>query len=168
MSEESVYVGDSDAMEEVSLQDLAGFDLSGVEEYRQMGTPAGKYLFKITDAELSTYEIEDKKLGRKVPRAAIKVEMEVVNCFALVKDDLSEEALIGHKHPELFFIRDAMKSLGEFVAFVHDMGIETSGSINDVLNNIHGHEFIAAVKVNKNGYSNIDKSSVAPATEAAA
>jgi hypothetical protein len=160
MSEDTVVkIGDED----VSLADIAGVDMSQVEEFRFENTPKGIYQWVCKNAEVV-------KLGNK---PAIRYELEASNVIALSDDSLDPDKYVGHKHNEAIFITDLEKDIGRAKAFMIDAGFEGSGTLQELLDQFVGHEFISAIghRKDKNDtdkvYANIDYGKVKPLEEAA-
>lgn len=155
MTEETmVKIGDED----VSLADIGGVDMSEVEEFRFENTPKGIYQWKCTNAEIL-------KLGDK---PAIKYNLEATNVISLSDDSKDPEKYIGHKHDEAIFITDLEKDIGRAKAFMVDAGFEGSGTLQELLDQFIGHEFVSAISHRKDKndtdkiYANIDYGKVKP------
>lgn len=128
---------------EVSLTDIASIDMSQVEEVRFENRPAGMYHMKVIDAKVTA-------LGKEKPTPAVVIECEVQNCMSLV-DGSDTAAQIGKTHRETFFMKDG-DGIGRLKAFLVDTGFQGTGSMKDVLDAFHGHEFDGIIKhkVDKN------------------
>lgn len=163
MSEDiQVMVGE----EEVGLMDIAGLDMTDVEEYRLTVTPAGKYHWRINDAKLDHLEVMKDKSNPdegKVKKPVVQFELEAQNCYALVDDKLDPANAVGQKHTETFFITDPQKDLGRIKAFLADIGLEGKGTLQTLLDEAHGMEFVSDVtnRPDKNNpdfiYANLKK-----------
>lgn len=142
-NEEIVHVGD----EEVSLMDIAGLDMTDMAEYRQTVTPAGKFLWRITEAKLEARDVRDKEAddGSKIKKPAITFELESQNCLALTDDKLDPAKFIGIKHFESFFINDPVKDLGRVKALLVDIGMACAGNLEDLLAEAQGMEFVSDI-----------------------
>jgi len=142
MSEENtteVTIGE----EVLDLAQLAGVDMSGIQEVRSLALPAGQYLFKIKDAKLESREttVDDEKINRPV----VDFELEVMDCMALVKEGLDPASVIGRKHHHSFWIKDFQLDLGRVQAFLTDIGIVGNKPLNALLNEAHGVEIVADI-----------------------
>lgn len=131
---ENVTFKNGDEELELSLTDIADIDMSEVEEKRFELRPAGVYHFKCIDATLDTIN----------GKAVAKFETEIVNCHAIVGDG-APEAQIGKKYTEMFFLTSG-DSLGYLKGFLSDTGFTGTGSLRELLDAFHGHEFIGAIK----------------------
>jgi len=149
MSEENANVMIGEV--EVSLADLAGVDMSDVQEVRSSVIPAGKFHFRIKDSEMKAVESTNKEdpQGAKINKPVIRFELEAQNCFSLVDDTLDPEDHINDKHYETFWINDLKKDLGRVKAFLVDIGIDGNKPLNDLLAEAHGMEFVGDITHSK-------------------
>lgn len=143
MSDENVMIGD----EEVSLMDLAGISMDDVQEFRSSATPAGRFLWRVVEAKLEMREAtnKDDPQGPKINKATVNVELESQNCFALTDEKLDPANYVGIKHNETTWISNADKDIGRVKAFLVDIGITGSGTLNDLLAQAQGVEFVSEV-----------------------
>ena len=136
-NEELVTFTNAGVEMEVSLADIANIDMDTVEEFRFENRPAGMYHMKVTDAKITA-------LGKEKPAPAVVVECEVQNCLSLV-DGSDTQAQIGKTHRETFFMKDG-DGIGRLKAFLTDTGFQGTGSLKDILDAFHGHEFDGIIK----------------------
>ena len=147
MSEENnqVLIGD----ETVDLAQLAGVDMTELQEVRSMVLPAGQMLFKVLDAKLEAKEVADRRdeaeEGAKINKPVISFELEVMDCMALVKDDIEPGSVVGRKHHNSIWITDIKTELGRAKAFLADIGVNCAGGLKDLLTEAHGIEFVSDV-----------------------
>lgn len=165
-----VSVVNGDESVQVSIADIAGLDMSGIEEFRGMGgLPAGTYEFRIKNFELGDKEIKDKDAadGKAVVPVA-QLQVEVLACRHTKDQSVDPSTLTGAEHGEMFFIRDLGKDLGRIKAFLNDIGAQGQGSLGEILAQQIGMEFAAVIKKRKDRndtskeYSNIDFNTVQP------
>jgi len=170
MSDDKVFNVEIDGSEQaISLADLAGVDLSGIEAYRGGGAlPAGIYEFRIKNAEISTLEFTDRKTNEDVEVPIVDIGCEVIACRKTKAADVDPEQLAGAAHNERFFIRDVRKDLGRVVALLQDIGMQGSGSLQDLLDQAVGREFACAIKTRKDKndpdrvFANLDLNTIEP------
>jgi len=143
MSENTVMIGET----EISLDELAGVDLSDVKEVRSSVTPAGKFHWRVVDAKLEAREATNKEdpQGPKINKPTITFELKSQNCFSLVDADLEPEDYIDITHRETFWLNDLKKDLGRVKAFLVDMGIDGNKALTDLLDESHGQEFVSDI-----------------------
>lgn len=147
MSEaENVMIGDV----EISLEQLAGVDMSEIVEVRSLVTPAGKFHFRIMEGELKAVEAtnKDDPQGPKINKPVVQFELQAQNCFALVNDDLDPESYTDVKQNESFWINDVKKDLGRVKAFLVDIGMDGNKPLMDLIAEAHGTEFMCDVTNN--------------------
>jgi len=144
----NVTIGDV----EVSLADLAGVDMTEVQEVRSSVTPAGKFHFRIDETEMKAQEAtnKDDPQGAKINKPVIQFVLKAQNCFSLVDDALDPEDYVEAKHTETFWINDLKKDLGRVKAFLVDIGIDGNKPLTDLLAEAHGMEFVADITHVKN------------------
>ena len=154
--------------EQVSLMDIAGIDMSGVEEVRSTTFPAGLFEFKCTEAKL---DVRESKKGDK---AVVAFTLETMNVKTLVSEtdnngkSINPEDLIGRKHVETFWITNPAEDLGRVVAFLNDTGLQATGSLQELLDAMVDHSFQAVMsnKKDKNDsdivYANLNRTKIAP------
>lgn len=129
----SMMIGDN----QLSLADIAGLDMSNVEAVRYQRTPAGCYIFSIAEAKLGTYGEGDNA------KAAAMFELKIENVISLSDDSIDQAAWVGKVHKETFFLRKEhfMDDLGRVVAFLQDIGLQTAGDLQVLLDASKGHLF---------------------------
>lgn len=129
--------------ENVSLADLAGFDLGGVQELRGSLTPIGTFRLMVKSAVLAMVTTKDG------PSAGVVFEFIIKEVLAVVPpegmDNFEEDSLIGTEHRHTFFIREA-KDLGRVKAFLIDIGYQGVGQLQDLLQGSVDHEFIGSIR----------------------
>lgn len=148
MSEsQNVMIGE----EEISLDQLAGIDLTEVKEVRSSHTPAGKFQWRVTEAKLEAREATNKEdpTGPKIYKATVQFELKSQNCFSLVDAELAPEDYIDITHRETFWI-GKIADIGRVKAFLVDMGIEGNKALTELLDEAHGQEFVSEVTNRKN------------------
>ena len=151
MSSSNVTITQDGQEGEVSLLDIAGMDMAGVEEFEGGfdTTPKGVYHFRCKDAELTSVTYADKKTGNDITRAIIQFEFEIVNVMAFVEDNINPDEWIGKQHRETVFITDVAKGVGQAKAIMSNAGFTGSGSLQELLDAFVGTEFDAPVAQRK-------------------
>ena len=109
-----------------TLADLAGLDVSGIEEIRSEQLPAGAFIFRGKKAKLS--EMENRN-GEK--RFVINLTMEVAEVQAVIDKNVDPASLMGKTHTEKFYIvpEDAANGIGRARAFLTDIGLNSAGPL---------------------------------------
>lgn len=111
-----------------SLADLAGLDVSGIDEIRSERLPAGLYVFRGKEVNLSETENRD---GEK--RYVVEVKLEVAEVTAIVEKGLvdDESSLVGRQFTERFYIvpEKAQEGIGRIRGWYTDVGLDSSGPL---------------------------------------
>lgn len=169
MNDEVYTVKVNNEEQGVTLADLAGIDMSEVEEYRGGGiTPEGVYEWQVVSATLDKLSFLDKKSGENVTAPIIDIKLRANACLQCKDPGIDPVELVGIEFNERFFIRDAIKDIGKIKAFMSDIGFTGSGSLGDQLDQLINMEFTAAVKHRKNNndpdrpYANLDNKTIKP------
>ena len=125
-------------MSEFNLADLAGLDVSEVEEVRFETLAQGVYEFKINSTKLDE---GDNKDGEK--RFWAEIELEVVDVKTVIDRGVEKESLIGKKLTEKLYIVPAewQKGVGRIRAWLADTGLENAGELGVLLESAVGHMF---------------------------
>lgn len=129
-------------MSEFNLADLAGLDVSEVEEVRFETLAQGVYEFKINATKLDE---GDNKDGEK--RFWAEIELEVVDVKAVIDRGIDKESLIGKKLTEKLYIVPAewQKGVGRIRAWLADTGLENAGELGPLLESATGHIFTGKI-----------------------
>lgn len=138
-----------------SLADLAGLDVSGIDEIRFERVPDGKYVFRGKEIRLDEDENDD---GDK--RFNVFVVSEVVECHVVLEQGVTKEDTIGKTHTERFFVdpTDAATGIGRIRAFIADIGLPNVGALGGmasqgkapgILDQIPGHQWPATIFTQK-------------------
>lgn len=149
---------DGDEGQEVgdfSLADLAGLDVSDIEEIRSERLPVGAYLFRGKKAGLSEMDNRD---GEK--RYVATVTLEVAEVQAITEKGYKPEDVVGKTHTERFYIvpEKAQEGIGRIRAFVSDIGLDSAGALGGmteegvppgILDSIVDHIFPAKITAKK-------------------
>jgi len=163
MSDENIVVVGSEKagdLQNVNLLDLVNIDLTDVEEYRFSNRPAGLYDWEIKKAEVTVRE------AKGIQRACAVFSLEVINCLTLVDKNADPAEQIGEQHQEVFWITDPKKSIGQIVAFLHDIGHIAQDALTNAITETPGTRFRAAMREVKDKndtskvYSNLDRNTV--------
>jgi len=141
----------SDGIEnQMSLADIAGLDVSDVEELRSSQIPAGLFVFEVTKTGLDETTVgDDEELRYKAA-----IELKVVGVETIVEKGVEESDVMNKTHTETFFINpaEAQKGIGFLKGFITDIGGDSTGNIGGVedgpegfLDRIVGHRFTAKI-----------------------
>lgn len=113
----------------MSLADIAGLDVSDVEELRSSQIAAGLYTFEVvrTLFEERTVTKDDEDQMRYVG----VIELKVIEIEAIAERGVEESDVMGKSHTETFFIdpSEAQKGIGFLKGFVTDIGADSKGAI---------------------------------------
>lgn len=114
----------------MSLADIAGLDVSDVEELRSSALPAGLYTFEVTKTLLETRSVKEDTETRYVA----VVELKVIEVDTIVEKGVTESEVLGKTYTENFFIdpAEAQKGIGYLKGFIADVGGDNSGPIGGV------------------------------------
>ncbi len=143
---------DIDNVDGISLADLAGLDVSEIQELRAESLPNGSYTFACEPVTLT--EGTDKE-NRK--RFEVNFKFKVVECKAVMEKGIDPESLVGKFHSERRFIRatntvEMAQDLGYLRGFITDLGANSAGPLGGVggepgiLDELAGHEFPGTIK----------------------
>lgn len=150
----------SDGIENMgtSLADIAGLDVSDIEELRSSQLAAGLYVFEVQTSEFGERMVNTKD-GDEEKRFVATIPLKVVEVEAIVEKGVEDSDVMGKTQTENFFINpaEAEKGIGYLKGFVTDIGCDSSGPIGGVegapegfLDRITGHRFRAKI-VKKKG-----------------
>lgn len=157
MSDESVVEVDG---QQYSLADIAGVDMSQVNEVRGFKFPKGLFKWRVLSSEL-------KKIKDGAGIANELECLEVVNCNDPEAGDHAK--IPGKKFTHTQFLNN--EGLGRQKAFMGDTGFQGQGTLLEVLNQFTGYEFYGKVihRPNQNDkdnpFVNLDLSSIKPVSE---
>lgn len=158
--------------DQVTLADLAGIDLEGIEERRQLVFPVGSYMWEVIA------DPEPPMLANLKGKGAVSFSLKCTNVID-VKDPKEAPngnpmALIGRNHRETFFLT-TMESLGYLKAFMVDIGGQGKGALSALLLSTVGIQFSAPIVHRPNAddknappYVNINRNKIVPILKAAA
>lgn len=161
--------------QEISLEQLAGVEIGGLEDLRFTRLPIGSFVFEVHELpDFTIVEIEED--GVKVKRTAVKVQLKVAQCIDYIrdKDDTSEknpDQFVGKTHTENFLIKTT-DDLRRFKTFVGDTGIVDLSSVSamrEIFQQMMGGLFIAQTRHSKSKtdpdkiYTNLRLDKIKPA-----
>jgi hypothetical protein len=132
--------------DEMSLADLAGLDVSGIDEIRFETLPQGSYSFEVMEAEL--VEGTDKDQAKRFEG---RFSMKIIEVLSVLEAGVDKESLVGKSITERFFISptktadEIQKAIGRLRAFVTDMGCDSTGALGTIIENTIGHKFNAKI-----------------------
>lgn len=136
--------------QDFSLADLAGLDVSDIEEIRSSTTPEGVFNFKINSAKLEEGTNRDEER-----RIILTVTMEITEVKALIDRKIEKESVVGKTYTEKFYIvpEKAPEGIGRIRAFITDVGLDSSGPLGGVegqaegsIDRLVGHFFDGKIK----------------------
>lgn len=139
----------------MSLADIAGLDVSDVEELRSSQIPSGLYTFECEPGKLVETTVKDGTETRYVVEIAAKV----VEVDTVTEKGVNPEEVMGKIFTEKFFIdpAEAQKGIGYAKGFIADIGAPNTGNMGGVegaaegyLDALQGHRFKSKV-VKKKG-----------------
>jgi hypothetical protein len=144
-----------------NLAELAGVDMSQVQEVRGFLTPAGILQLRGVKGSLDI-------MGTEEGKPAVIFEFEIKDVKTLSDKTLDPNEVIGKKHREVFFLSEK-EDLGRVKAFCIDCGASNGmGSLGQIVEAVgNGHEFYAQINHRKNKndpnqvYANIDRNVLA-------
>lgn len=128
-----------------SLADLAGLDVSGIEEVRFIQLPSGDYEWEVINTNLE----EDEKDGDR--RFKITFELKIVEVKAVLEANVDKDSLVGKIFEERFFIKpkesqeDVAKAIGRVRAFITDTNGNSKGALGEIVANHKGATFRAQI-----------------------
>ncbi len=130
-------------MSDFSLADIAGLDVTEIQEIRFENLPMGVYDFKIVSAGLEEGTNRDDE-----KRFWAEFKFEVLECKACVDRNVDKDTLVGKTHSEKFYIvpEKAEEGIGRIRANIADMGCENVGALGDIVKNTEGHVFTGKIK----------------------
>ena len=135
------------AEQEVALEDLLELEMEDVKEnYGGFTlTPRSVCHWRCANAELV-------KMGKEDQHLVIAFSLECVRVIAVSdnEDGLDEETMVGFKHNENIFIRDAEKDIGKAKGLMANAGLEGKGKLKALLKKFVGCEFVAKITHAKN------------------
>lgn len=137
--EDIVNLGD----ENFSLAELGEIDLDGVEEVRQFVFPTAACLWRIDSAKLGSMTEADKKV------AAIILQLECEQVFAVADDKIDGDTLIGKNHVESIPIKsqeEVLDAYGKIKAFMTDIGFTGTGKLQERLAAMENFKFKGRIK----------------------
>lgn len=136
-----VMVGD----EAATLSQLAGIDFNAVEEVRQFTFPRGVFHWTVDPENPPCFDSIETEKGNKAIIRFTAVCINVVDVKQDPDNPIDPTDLVGKKHQETFFLSKA-EDLGRVKALLIDLGIEGSGSFQDVMLKAVGIDFQAPIK----------------------
>ena len=164
MSNTVTIKNEKDEEQIVSLADIAGVDMTAIQEYEGGfdPQPKGVYTFEVKDCALKTVET------RKGDRGVIALETEITAVHAITDPDVNPEDQVGKKYVETIFISDLAKGLGNLKAIMSNGGFVGSGKLAEMMDAFCGHSFVSPIKHRKDKddadkiYDNFDVKKITP------
>ena len=153
MSENEAYAMDIEGEDKVvTLAEVAGIDMTTVVAEFSTGfslTPEGVFEWRITSALLEPLEWTD---GKGVDKSALTAvfNLEAIGCRQVKSDEFVAADLVGTEHQERFFLSNFIRDMGNLKAFFVAIGMQGTGTLQDILDQSVGIEFAAGIKHRKN------------------
>lgn len=124
-----------------SLADLADLDVSGIDEIRFETLPAGIFDFIIRNPT-----IDEGTNSEQEKVFYFNCGCEVEECVSLLEGG-DVAALKGktHNHRQNIEPADPEKGIGRIRAFVSDVGLDSSGKLGAIVENLKDHRFRAKI-----------------------
>ena len=168
-----VQIDNNGTVQDVTVDQLLGFDLAGVEEVRGFPlAPEGVYEWKIIEWTNKNVAWTDKKTGDAKISLVLDCKLEAISCRQAKDPAVVLTDLVGLSFTEGFFI-SASDDLGRVKAFLVDVGMSGSGTIATLCDQSLGSEFVAPVthRTDKNDtskkYDGLDRTAIEPLVAAA-
>lgn len=170
---DTVQILNNDVVQDVTIDQLLGFDLGQVEEVRGFPlTPEGVYEWRLVS--WSNKNVDWIPKGETETRTSMVLEalLEAISCRQAKDNEIDISTLVGTQFTEGFFL-SAAEDLGRVKAFFVDIGMTGSGLISDLCDQSIGKEFVAPIvwRKDKNDtskvYDNLDRTAIEPLGEAA-
>jgi hypothetical protein len=119
----------------ISLADIAGMDVSAIEEVRFSTLPKGIMDFTVTAAKL-----DEGLNAENEQRFFAEFELTVAEVVSLEDKKIEPESLVGRKHTEKVYIvpEKAEEGIGLIRAFVADMGCPNEGELGAIVSDTKG------------------------------
>lgn len=123
---EEAQVSEFDSME---LDDILDINVDDIVPIRFENLPMGMYLFETDDVEV------DKKDGKVV----VRIKYKTVDVKSMVKlpEGKTEEDFIGKLFTQAFWLA-AKEDIGRLRAAAEDLGLDSTGSVKDVITRFMG------------------------------
>lgn len=120
--------------QELSLADIAGLDISDVEELRSSQLPAGLFTFEVTGRDVEKVQVKAKDSEDEVTKVKVNIISKVIEVETIIDKDVEEKDVLGKSYTETFFIdpADAAKGFGYLKGWVKDIGGENDGPMGGV------------------------------------
>lgn len=132
----------------VSLADLAGFNMDEVQEAQGSSFPGGVFQFKNDKAEIGVVPSDKGKYAIIVLGFVCEKSISYAN-----PKDAENDSAVGRRHEERVFFagadlkpEDTLERLGYVKKFMADTGFKASGSLQECLAKYVGHSLQAKVK----------------------
>ena len=169
---DTVQILNNDVVQDVTIDQLLGFDLGQVEEVRGFPlTPEGVYEWRLVS--WSNKNVDWIPKGETETRTSMVLEalLEAISCRQAKDNEIDISTLVGTQFTEGFFL-SAAEDLGRVKAFFVDIGMTGSGLISDLCDQSIGKEFVAPIvwRKDKNDtskvYDNLDRTAIEPLSSA--
>lgn len=110
-----------------SLAELAGVDMSEIQEVSFEGLPAGLFMFRGVEGKLEKVDNAKEEKRGKITIVSEVIEVKSITERGISADDYGD--YIGKKHTERFWIvpEKPEEGLGMFVRFARSIGVDTTG-----------------------------------------
>ena len=162
-----VQIENNGEVQDVTIDQLLGFDLQGVEEVRGFPlAPQGVYEWRLTSWSNKTVTWTPKNEDER-ESMVLECLLEAISCRQTKDPDIDLATLVGLQYTEGFFL-SAAEDLGRVKAFFVDIGMTGAGTVATLCDQSIGREFVAPIthRKDKNDtskmYANLDRSAIEP------
>lgn len=146
---------------DVDLAQLAGMEMDGIKSQRRVKFNKGVYKWRILpETGFDIQDVTSSKTNQKYKRAVITMPLECLEVGDIFINPDQNEAdmeeirgnLVGKTHFERFPIEPSDKetSIGYYKAFLEDIGLMVSGSLEHCVDSSKSHEFYGIIGHKKN------------------
>jgi len=167
-NDDNVLIEDAKGnQQEVSVEQLLGFDLTETEEVRGFPlVPEGIFEWRImswTNKNVG-WKTKDGEVRKSL---VINCTLQAISCLQCKNSEIDPTTLVGAEHTEGFFISKG-EDLGRIKSFFVDIGLQGKGTVSDLCDQSMGTEFVAPIKHRKDKndtsltYANLDKDAIKP------
>lgn len=133
-----------------TLGQLAGLDMTGVAPvYGFERRPEGLYHFRVHSASLEPITVTDKQSGAEINKPTINIILTVERALELKDKTQNPDEQLGAEHQERIWISKP-DDVGRLQALMKESGFAGSGTLQEVLAQFVGHQFLGVIKHAKN------------------
>ncbi len=163
-----VQIENNGVLQEVSIEQLLGFNLQQVEEVRGFPlAPEGVYEWKILAWSNKIKEWTPKGTTETRRSMILDCQLEAIACRQTKDPEVDKTTLVGLQYTEGFFL-SSKDDLGRVKSLFVDIGMTGADVVENLCDQSIGREFIAPIthRKDKNDtskvYANLDRNAVEP------